>query len=160
VRAAHSFVRAAVRDGLLSSAHDIAEGGLAVALAECCLAGGLGAAVGLDELLDRRARDPQAPAGSKPGDVLAPADTAAPASAALLTETLFGEGSGGFVLSAPPEALLALAERARAPATGPVELIPIGVTGGDALTLGVAGERIAVTLSELSRAHRSLAELL
>ena len=32
-----------VRAGALRSAHDIAEGGLAVALAECCLAGGLGA---------------------------------------------------------------------------------------------------------------------
>ena len=32
-----------VRAGALRSAHDVAEGGLAVALAECCLAGGLGA---------------------------------------------------------------------------------------------------------------------
>jgi phosphoribosylformylglycinamidine synthase len=38
-------VREAVRAGRLSSAHDIAEGGLAVALAECCLAGDLGARV-------------------------------------------------------------------------------------------------------------------
>ncbi len=42
VRAAQAAVREAVRAGLLSSAHDIAEGGLAVALAECCLAGGVG----------------------------------------------------------------------------------------------------------------------
>jgi len=32
----------AARSGLLSSAHDCAEGGLAVALAECCIAGGVG----------------------------------------------------------------------------------------------------------------------
>jgi phosphoribosylformylglycinamidine synthase subunit PurL len=38
-------VREAVRSGELSSAHDIAEGGLAVALAECCLAGAIGADV-------------------------------------------------------------------------------------------------------------------
>lgn len=38
----------AVSTGLLSSAHDCAEGGLAVSLAECCLAGGLGARVQLD----------------------------------------------------------------------------------------------------------------
>ena len=38
-------VRDAVRAGGLSSAHDIAEGGLLVALAECCLAGGIGAQV-------------------------------------------------------------------------------------------------------------------
>jgi phosphoribosylformylglycinamidine synthase subunit PurL len=47
VAAAHAAVRDAVRAGELSSAHDIAEGGLAVALAECCLAGGLGATVEL-----------------------------------------------------------------------------------------------------------------
>jgi phosphoribosylformylglycinamidine synthase len=47
VAAAHEAVRDAVRAGALSSAHDIAEGGLAVALAESCLAGGLGAAVEL-----------------------------------------------------------------------------------------------------------------
>ena len=47
VRAAQGIVRAAVREGIVSSAHDIAEGGLAVALAECCLAGNIGASVTL-----------------------------------------------------------------------------------------------------------------
>jgi phosphoribosylformylglycinamidine synthase len=45
VRAAQEAVRDAVRAGELASAHDVAEGGLLVALAECCLAGGLGATV-------------------------------------------------------------------------------------------------------------------
>ena len=45
VRSAQEAVRGGVREGLLASAHDIAEGGLAVALAECCLAGGIGADV-------------------------------------------------------------------------------------------------------------------
>jgi phosphoribosylformylglycinamidine synthase II len=45
VRDAHARVREAVRSGALSSAHDIAEGGLAVALAECCIAGGIGATI-------------------------------------------------------------------------------------------------------------------
>jgi phosphoribosylformylglycinamidine synthase len=44
-------VREAIADGLLASAHDCSEGGLAVAIAECCIAGGLGADVHLhDEL--------------------------------------------------------------------------------------------------------------
>jgi phosphoribosylformylglycinamidine synthase len=47
VRSAHFAIRGAVRVGGLASAHDIAEGGLAVALAECCLAGGLGATIDL-----------------------------------------------------------------------------------------------------------------
>jgi len=40
---------AAVREGLLSSAHDCSDGGLAVALAECCIWGGLGARIRLPE---------------------------------------------------------------------------------------------------------------
>ncbi|HEX5308030.1 MAG TPA: phosphoribosylformylglycinamidine synthase subunit PurL [Solirubrobacteraceae bacterium] len=48
VVAAQRAVREAVRTGAVSSAHDVAEGGVAVALAECCLAGGLGARVRLD----------------------------------------------------------------------------------------------------------------
>jgi phosphoribosylformylglycinamidine synthase II len=40
-------VRDAVRAGTLSSCHDVAEGGFLVAVAECCLAGGLGATLDL-----------------------------------------------------------------------------------------------------------------
>jgi phosphoribosylformylglycinamidine synthase subunit PurL len=41
-------VRAAVRGGELPTAHDISEGGLACALAECCIAGDIGARVRID----------------------------------------------------------------------------------------------------------------
>jgi len=41
-RAAHEFVLAAAAEGLLRSAHDVAEGGMLVALAETALLGGLG----------------------------------------------------------------------------------------------------------------------
>src|SRR5215217_7085903 len=77
LRALHAAVRRGVRDGVLRSAHDIAEGGLAVALAECCLAGGLGARVDLAPL---RAE----------GEAL-----------------LFGEGPGAFVVSGPEGSLRA-----------------------------------------------------
>ena len=51
LKALHAAIRQAVRSGSLSSAHDVAEGGVAVALAESALAGGLGATVsGLEEL--------------------------------------------------------------------------------------------------------------
>jgi phosphoribosylformylglycinamidine synthase len=80
VRRAQEAVRNAVRRGELRSAHDVAEGGLAVALAECCLGGGHGARV------DFRGADGEA-----------------------LLEALFGEGAGGFVLSGPRPALAALA---------------------------------------------------
>jgi phosphoribosylformylglycinamidine synthase len=48
IRATHAQIIDAVRGGELHSAHDIAEGGFAVALAECALAGGLGASVEID----------------------------------------------------------------------------------------------------------------
>ena len=43
------LVREAVRSGLLQSAHDLSEGGLAVALAESCIAGKIGAKLAIDE---------------------------------------------------------------------------------------------------------------
>jgi phosphoribosylformylglycinamidine synthase II len=49
VRAAQEAIRDAVRHGRLSSAHDIAEGGLLTAVAESCLAGALGAKLELDD---------------------------------------------------------------------------------------------------------------
>jgi phosphoribosylformylglycinamidine synthase len=49
VRGVLDAVRDAVRAGELSSCHDIAEGGFLVALAESCLAGGLGAALDLGD---------------------------------------------------------------------------------------------------------------
>jgi phosphoribosylformylglycinamidine synthase len=47
IAATHAAIRRAVRSGVLASAHDIAEGGLAVTLAESCVAGRIGAAVRL-----------------------------------------------------------------------------------------------------------------
>src|SRR4029079_7128592 len=47
VRSALEAVRDAVRDGALTSCHDVAEGGFLVAVAECCLAGGVGATLEL-----------------------------------------------------------------------------------------------------------------
>ncbi|HST68142.1 MAG TPA: AIR synthase-related protein [Solirubrobacterales bacterium] len=48
LRAVHAAIRQGVRSGALRSAHDVAEGGLAVALAEACVAGGHGAEVALE----------------------------------------------------------------------------------------------------------------
>jgi phosphoribosylformylglycinamidine synthase subunit PurL len=54
-RVAQAAVRQAVRAGSLSSAHDIAEGGLAVAVAECCVAGGIGAEIEIEIEMDLEA---------------------------------------------------------------------------------------------------------
>jgi phosphoribosylformylglycinamidine synthase II len=66
------IVRAAVRAGKLSSAHDVSDGGLAVALAESAIAGGIGCEANVEHLRER---------GAQP------------------EEALFGEGPGGFVVS-------------------------------------------------------------
>ncbi len=58
VRDAHDAVRHGVHSGALHNAHDIAEGGLAVALAECCIAGRLGATVRVPEGVDPFAEAP------------------------------------------------------------------------------------------------------
>ena len=64
VAATQRAICAAVRSGALASAHDIAEGGLATALAECCLASGLGAEVVLaDTVKPLRALFGEAPGG-------------------------------------------------------------------------------------------------
>jgi phosphoribosylformylglycinamidine synthase len=135
VLAAQAAVRAGVREGLLASAHDIAEGGLAVALAECCLCGAIGASVTL----------------------------ALAATAEAVLEQLFGEGPGGFIISATEEALTELAQRPELRDAG-VQLRLIGSVGGEALQIapaegpGGAGA-LAIELAELAAAHSALREL-
>jgi phosphoribosylformylglycinamidine synthase subunit PurL len=80
------IVRAAVRAGNLASAHDIAEGGLACAVAESAIAGGVGATLDLEPLARRAGVDGRT--------------------------ALFGEGPGGIVVSGPREALLQLSTEA------------------------------------------------
>jgi phosphoribosylformylglycinamidine synthase len=129
VRAAQAAVREAVRAGSLSSAHDIAEGGLGVALAECCLAGGLGAEIALDS------------------------EVAAEIGAEDDAETaLFGEGPGGFLVSGEAAALEELATRAPLRRLGTVggDSLAIEAAGEGA---------ILASLEDLSRAHGKLAEL-
>ena len=43
-----AFLREAISEGLLQSAHDVSDGGLAVCLAECCIASDLGAYIPLE----------------------------------------------------------------------------------------------------------------
>ena len=115
VVAAQAAVREAVRAGTLASAHDIAEGGLAVALAECCLAGEHGARVSLDD-----------------DDF----------------EYLFGECSGGFIVSGQEQALHVMSEK--------TIVRTIGVVEGQSLSID---SQIDLTLPELANAHGALAEL-
>jgi phosphoribosylformylglycinamidine synthase len=53
IRSALTCVRDGISSGALHSAHDIAEGGAAAAMAECCIAGGVGARVELPEGIEQ-----------------------------------------------------------------------------------------------------------
>jgi phosphoribosylformylglycinamidine synthase len=99
--------------GIIRSAHDCAEGGLAITLAESCFDSTLGVDVDL--------RGVATTAGWR--DV----------------STLFGESASRVVVSVSPghlERLLAMAAAARVPAAR------IGVVGGDHIRVSVDGERV------------------
>jgi phosphoribosylformylglycinamidine synthase II len=84
-RAVHEALLEAIETGLVKSAHDCSEGGAAVALAECCIAGGIGARVALDDGLD--------PAASLFSETQARVFvTCAEADAEALVETLLKHG--------------------------------------------------------------------
>jgi phosphoribosylformylglycinamidine synthase II len=106
VAGACATVRDAVRIGKLSSAHDISDGGLACALAESAIAAGIGCRVDVQPLRER---------GCSP------------------EEALFGEGTGGFLLSGDRDAL------------GTLGATVIGETGGS--TIEVAGGDRSFTVS-------------
>jgi len=104
------FTLTAIFDGLVSSAHDIDSGGLALALAECAY-GGVGAQIELPAELV------QAAGG--------------------LAETLFGFPPVGFTLTVPPEKerdIAALADEYGLP------VYDLGETGGETLSIAIAGE--------------------
>jgi phosphoribosylformylglycinamidine (FGAM) synthase-like enzyme len=150
VAEAQRAIREAVVFDDVSSVHDIAEGGLAVALAECCLGGGFGARVALgEEFFGAEGAPATGPGGIWSG--ISPATATA----------LFGEGSGAFVVSGGEDELMAFA------AQTPVRIV--GSVGGDVLriechTLSTQvdspdHEPIELTLTELADAHGALAEL-
>jgi len=122
-RRVHSFVLDAIRARLLRSAHDCAEGGIAVAIAESCLMGDIGADIALDG-----ASDAEGLIGREAG-------------------ILFGESQSRFLISFAREALVRLHELA---GRHSVPLRDIGSVGGKRLR--VTG-LIDLPLSELRQVH-------
>jgi phosphoribosylformylglycinamidine synthase len=106
VAEALALVRELVRDGAASAAHDISDGGLACAIGEMAIAGGVGARVDLDPLIELRGCS---------------GETA-----------LFGEGPGGILLAASPEELEAVWERAE---RAGVDLLRLGRAAGERLEI-------------------------
>jgi len=113
----------AIREGIVQSAHDCSDGGLAVALAECCIAGGgdmigIGASIELPDTIEYSNSE------QNMGDIRA--------NGIRLDSVLFGESQSRIVLSVMPEHLPRLQQLA---AGIGVPLSVLGQVGGAALTL-------------------------
>jgi phosphoribosylformylglycinamidine synthase len=122
---------AAIRAGLVKSAHDCSDGGLAVALAESCIAGEIGAAIELPDTVEAQ-------------------------SSTRLDAVLFGETQSRIVVSIQPESLPQLHTMAR---ELHVPLSVLGTVGGDRLSINdlrsnVAQSLVDVELPVLSVAYR------
>jgi len=99
--------------GLVASAHDVSDGGLACAIAESAIAGGIGCEVNVEHLRERGAQPEEALFGEGPGGFLVSGDRAA---LEELGATLLGEIGGEQVsIGAGDRSLsLSLAEAERA----------------------------------------------
>jgi phosphoribosylformylglycinamidine synthase len=125
-KALHDFVLKVIREGLVQSAHDCSDGGLAVALAECCVSGpsaARGAVVKLG-------------LGSLRCDAF-----------------LFGESQSRIILSMRPDAVESLLSRAEAAG---IPAAQIGTVGGNRLVIDVekggltGGCRIDLPIDQVS----------
>ena len=126
-KAVQAAVRRAVAEGLLSSAHDCSDGGLAVALAECCMMS-----------------DPP-PAGGAPRWLGAAVRIPFPLRKDFV---LFGEDASRILVSLPHAAwprFEAIAREVGAP------LVQLGAVGGDRLEIQGA---LSLPVAELARAWR------
>jgi phosphoribosylformylglycinamidine synthase len=131
VAASLAFVREIVRAGRVSAAHDVSDGGLASALAEMAIGGGVGLEVDLDPLVELRGGSGES--------------------------SLFGEGPGGIVLALGEEQLKPLQERAEAEG---VQALELGTATGDRIEIAAAERDVSVAVADAERAWRSLGESL
>jgi phosphoribosylformylglycinamidine synthase len=123
-RRVQGFILEAIAGGLLHSAHDCAEGGIAIALAESCLLGDIGAQVAIEEL------------GEDEGLINGAAGI------------LFGESQSRFVISFAREALVRLHELA---GRHSVPLRDLGSVGGERICVSRC---IDVSLADVRQVHQ------
>jgi phosphoribosylformylglycinamidine synthase II len=131
VAPALELVRSVVRDGGATAAHDVSDGGLACAVAEMAIAGGVGVSLDLDPLVELRGCS---------------GETA-----------LFGEGPGGILLAVRAggaEELLARAEGAG------VSAVKLGSASGERIGISAAEREASIALADAERAWRSLGDRL
>ena len=123
-----SACREAISEGLIDVAHDCSDGGLAVALAEMCIAGGVGAQANLDELHSKHPH--------MRSDVL-----------------LFSEEPSRILVGIPQDKVEQLEGKA---ASLGARLIVIGQAGGDKVSFSREGSIVVdLALSEVDSAWRN-----
>jgi phosphoribosylformylglycinamidine synthase len=138
----HLALRALIHSGSIKSAHDCSEGGLMVALAECCISRQLaretpqliGAELDLTRLLTPDA-EPQG-AGA----------TLQPAPAPRLDALLFGETQGRILISTDRLDAVKVIERAK---LLDIRAVRIGTVGGDVLAVKTPSGAFSWSVAEL-----------
>ncbi|NLE21322.1 MAG: phosphoribosylformylglycinamidine synthase II, partial [Actinobacteria bacterium] len=146
-------LREAIEKRLLKSAHDCAEGGLAVALAECCVfSGSTGGA---------QTRDPEAPVCGRPGrwlgaEVDLPDPSVVTGAADRADLALFGEAPTRVVVTCAPDKVAELEA-----VLGDLPHRRVGRVAGEHLRCTMDGKELfAVPVSELHSAYESLPQRL
>jgi len=124
-RRVQQFVFEAIDAGLVRSCHDLSDGGLAVALAECCILGERGASLWIEDV------------------------TRADSADSKVAGILFGEGQSRFLISHAKEASISLQELA---GRHQVPLERLGSTGGQSIRVDGAFE---IALSDARAAYES-----
>ena len=135
----HTTLIGLIQSGLVKSAHDCSEGGLAVALAESCISQLIardtprliGATIDLSQV--GRA----VPSAPRPGEDTGPY---------RLDALLFGETQSRVIISCKPLDAVKVVERAKLMG---VPAVQIGKVGGDKLTVKTAGSEFSAPLTEL-----------
>ena len=125
-RALAEVLVAASSEGLVAAAHDLSDGGLAMALAESCLRFGVGARIGLAELCERDGVDPFV--------------------------ALFSESTARAIVAVPPPQEARFA--ARCTASG-VPFLRIGAVADAAEPTLVVQDLFALPLAELREVHEA-----
>ncbi|HEX6565897.1 MAG TPA: phosphoribosylformylglycinamidine synthase subunit PurL [Chthoniobacterales bacterium] len=129
--AVQKFLRALIRKDVVKSAHDCSEGGLAVALAECCMSGA--------ERIGARIRLPQMGGSSSVANQ-------------RLDVSLFNESQSRIVVSVPSEAIDLVQQQA---AQAGIELTKLGSVGGSELAIEGPEGTLSWPLDQLHEAWYS-----
>jgi phosphoribosylformylglycinamidine synthase len=147
----HTTLLGLIQSGLVKSAHDCSEGGLAVCLAESCISrlvaretpGLIGAQIDLSkaEQASSLSPSPQAdPQGKEAGDRLEACPTP------RLDALLFGETQSRVVITCKPLDAVKVVERARLMG---IPAVQIGKVGGDKLAVKTAAGEFSVPVAAL-----------